>query len=45
MQKLFVKTVGNKLQRGTLYDTRQDVLLDPLHAFLLPTFQQIPEPK
>ena len=44
-KKVLVKTVGHKLQRGTLYDTKKRYSVDPLHALLEPTFQQNPELK
>ena len=44
-EKLHVKSGGHNLQRGTLYDTRQDVQLDPLHASLVPTSNEDPELK
>ena len=40
-----MRTIGTQLKRGTLYDTSQEVLLEPLHALFAPFFQQYPELK
>ena len=38
---LYVITVGQKLQRGTLYDTRRDVQLKHFIALNVPTFRKV----